>query len=137
MGSDKHLKLRATPNSALGRVITHLQNDLSNQQDLAAATLLARFLPFAMDKDDPQFRSVAIRCANECEAWGRIIREYAELGVPTSFSTVPMMGQLARPADYSLTNPDDHDNVCSEEEEELDSELEERKGQRRKNPMGF
>jgi len=136
MGSDKHLKLRATPNSALGRVITHLQNDLSNQQDLATATLLARFLPFTMDQDDPQFREMAIRCANDCEAWGRIIREYASLGVPTSFSSMKMTGQLDRSADYSLTNSDEHDDVC-EPEEELDPELEERKGQRRNNPMGF
>ena len=137
MGSDKHLKLRATPKSALGRVITHLQNDLTNQQDLAAATLLARFLPFAMEPDDPQFRSVAIRCANECEAWGKIIREYASLGVPTSFSTVPMMGQLDHSLDYSLQNSDHDDEECSKEDEELDPELEERKGQRRKNPIGF
>ncbi len=41
--------------SALGRVITHLQNGLTNQQDLAAATLLARFLPFALDQDDLNF----------------------------------------------------------------------------------
>lgn len=136
MGTDKHLKLRATPGSALGLVISHLQNGLTNQQELVTATLLARFLPFAMDRNDPQFRETAIRCANECEAWGRIIREYAELGVPTSFSTMPMIGQLDRPARDSVAYSDEHDDAC-EQEEELDPELEERLRQRRKNPMGF
>ena len=48
-----------------------------------------------------------------------------------------MMGQLDHLPHYSLQNSDDHDDVCSEEEEELDPELEERKEQRRKNPIGF
>ncbi|MDJ0567760.1 MAG: hypothetical protein QNJ53_01825 [Pleurocapsa sp. MO_192.B19] len=136
MGSDKHLKLRATPDSGLGRVITHMQNGLTSQQELAAATLLARFLPFAIDKDHPQFREIAIRCANECEAWGKIIREYALLGVPTSFSSLEIMGQSSHPTHNSIAHPDNQDDTCSEEEE-LDPELDERLRRRRKNPMGF
>ncbi len=46
MGSDKHLKLRATPDSGLGRVITHMQNGLTSQQELAAATLFGPFSAF-------------------------------------------------------------------------------------------
>ena len=136
MGSDKHLKLRATPDSGLGRVITHMQNGLTSQQELAAATLLARFLPFAIDKDHPQFREIAIRCATECEAWAKAIREYAELGNPTSFSSMKMMAQLNHPQNNSLENPDNQDDACSEESE-LDPELDERLRRRRKNPLGF
>ena len=92
MGTDKHLKLRATPNSALAKVITKIQNDPINNQELAAETLRGRFLPFAIEKDDPSFREMAIRCANECEAWAKAIREYAGLGlvVSSSFSSMNM-----------------------------------------------
>lgn len=134
MGSDKHLKLRATPDSALGRVITHLQKGPVNQQELAAATLLARFLPFAIDRNDPQFREMAIRCANECEAWGRIIREYAELRIFASDSLE--MSKSLQTTESSVACPDEIDDV-DEPETELDPELDERKGRRRKNPLGF
>ena len=134
MGSDKHLKLRATPGSALGQVITHLQKGPVNQQELAAATLLARFLPFAMNKDDPQFRETAIRCANDCEAWVKAIREYAELSIHAS--TSQMTTQSLHPTHYSVEDPDEIDDVC-EPETELDPELDERRGRRRKNPLGF
>ncbi len=135
MGSDKHLKLRATPKSALGRVITHLQNDLTNQQDLAAATLLARFLPFAMEQDDPQFRSVAIRCANDCEAWAKAIREYAGGATSSSFLSMEM-GQSSHSTHNSLPNLDEVDDEF-ESSSELDPEIDERKEQRRNNSMGF
>ena len=93
MGTDKHLKLRAAPDSALGLVITHIQESPTNNQELAAATLRARFLPFKIAQDDPRFREIAIRCAHECEAWARAIREYAGLGTsPALTSTVE--GQL-------------------------------------------
>ncbi len=132
MGSDKHLKLRATSDSALGRVITHLQNGLTNQQELAAASLLARFLPFALDQDDPQFREIAIRCANDCEAWAKAIREYASLATSSSFSSMEMSQ-----SSHSIQNSDNHDDVC-EQEEELDPELEERKRHRHEEKkMGF
>lgn len=134
MGSDKHLKLRATPDSALGQVITHLQKGPVNQQELAAATLLARFLPFAMNKDDPQFRETAIRCATDCEAWVKAIREYAELSMDAS--TSQMTTQSLHPTHYSVAYPDKIDDV-DEPETELDPDLDERKERRRKNPLGF
>ena len=77
--SDKHLKLRGHPNSRLGRVLAYLQSLDTNIQSLASQTLESRFLPFATDRDSPQFRAIAIQCATECEAWARAIREYAAL----------------------------------------------------------
>ena len=77
--SDKHLKLRGHPNSRLGRVLAYLQSLDTNIQSLASQSLESRFLPFATDRDSPQFRAIAIQCATECEAWARAIREYAAL----------------------------------------------------------
>ena len=77
--SDKHLKLRGHPHSRLGRVLAYLQSLDTNIQSLASQTLESRFLPFATDRDSPQFRAIAIQCATECEAWARAIREYAAL----------------------------------------------------------
>ena len=121
MGNDKHLKLRAASTSGLGRVLAHLQLGPTNQQDLASITLQSRFLPFAMDRSEPEFRSVAIRCANECEAWARAIREYAELGEnPTLTATV-------RSQDASMTHDsmDERESVDGSEEEEDEVEVDE------------
>ncbi|MGB5709664.1 MAG: hypothetical protein WBM44_01955 [Waterburya sp.] len=112
MGNDKHLKLRAASTSGLGRVITHLQQGSNNQQELASTTLQSRFLPFAMAKDEPEFRSVAIRCATECEAWARAIREYAELG------EIPAIASALRGQDAYST----HDSL--DEGDEVDGEFE-------------
>ena len=123
MGSDKHLKLRATPGSGLGRVISHLQQGSNNQQELASATLQSRFLPFAVDRSEAEFREIAIRCANECEAWARAIREYAELGIyPSMMSAV--MAQPNSSATDSIGSVDeeeieDDDEVEVEEDEEM------------------
>ena len=114
MGSDKHLKLRATPLSGLGRVITYLQKGSFNQQELASTTLQSRFLPFAMDRSEPEFRSVAIRCATECEAWAKAIREYAELG------GIPTLPAMVKDRDASITydSMDEDDEVDGSEDED-------------------
>lgn len=139
MGTDKHLKLRATPDSALGRVITHLQNGPTNQQELAAATLLSRFLPFAMDKKDSQFREIAIRSANECEAWARAIREYAGLGTSPSFLSREMeIVNHTHNHTHNQDNENDKDNEKDDDSsEEIDPELEQRKRGRRAGNMGL
>lgn len=116
MGSDKHLKLRATPDSGLGRVIAHLQQGSFNQQELASTTLQSRFLPFAMDRDEAEFRSVAIRCANECEAWARAIREYAELGIYPPMAGV-MNYQFNPSAHHSIVDGDNDDEEEFEDDE--------------------
>ena len=114
MVSDKHLKLRAALTSGLGRTIAYLQNGSNNQQELASTTLQSRFLTFAMDRSEPEFRSVAIRCANECEAWARAIREYADLEV------IPSLPAMVRSQDA----PSTHDSISNQDEvdEEFDSD---------------
>ena len=121
MGSDKHLKLRAASTSGLGRVITYLQKGSFNQQELASITLQGRFLPFAMDRSEPEFRSVAIRCATECEAWARAIREYADLEV------IPTLPSAFRGQDASSTHDsmDEGDEVDGSEEEDEEVEVDE------------
>ncbi|MGB5709577.1 MAG: hypothetical protein WBM44_01515 [Waterburya sp.] len=90
---------------------------------MASVTLQSRFLPFVMAKDEPEFRSVAIRCATECEAWARAIREYAELG------GIPARASMVRGQDYSSTHDfmDEGDEVDgefeSDEEVEVDEEI--------------
>ena len=121
MGNDKHLKLRAASTSGLGRVLAHLQQGPTNQQDLASITLQGRFLPFAMDRSEPEFRSVAIRCATECEAWARAIREYADLGV------IPSLPGAVIRQDEEITHDsmDEPDEVDGSEDEELEVEVNE------------
>ena len=120
MGNDKHLKLRAASTSGLGRVLAHLQQGPTKVADLASITLQGRFLPFAMDKDEPEFRSVAIRCATECEAWAKAIREYAELGGIPSLPSA-LRGQDAPSTHDSISNQDEVDEEFdSDDEVEVD-----------------
>ena len=137
MGTDKHLKLRAAPDSALGLVITHIQEEPTNNQELAAATLRGRFLPFKIAQDDPRFREIAIRCAHECEAWARAIREYAGLG--TSPALTSTVGGLVNQTHHDLQQQDPKFDSDEEDApfEEIDPELEARKRQRRDDALGF
>lgn len=136
MVTDKHLKLRASPNSALAMTLAYIQDEPTNNQVLAGATLQGRFLPFAIDKDDPSFQVIAIRCANECEAWARSIREYAGLGAAPSFESMNM-AQVDPQNGYSdyIDNEDDEDDEY-EAESVVDPEEEERKRRRREDNMG-
>jgi len=77
----KTLQLRADDHTSLGKIITYLQAHIVSSRKLNASTLEARFLPFVMDKDDPEFFETAIECAEICEAWGATIRQYAGLNV--------------------------------------------------------
>ena len=120
MGSDKHLKLRAASTSGLGRVLAHLQQGPTNQQELASTTLQSRFLPFAMDRNEAEFREVAIRCATECEAWARAIREYADLEV---IPTLPAMVKN-RDASSTVDSISNQDEVDEEEDEDDEVEAE-------------
>ncbi len=76
---DKQLKLRAAPTTGLGKTIAYLQDHPTNTTSLAAHILQTRILPFALDKNDPQFQGIALQCAEECESWARAIRQYAGL----------------------------------------------------------
>ena len=120
MGNDKHLKLRAASTSGLGRVLAHLQQGPTKVAELASITLQGRFLPFAMDRNEPEFRSVAIRCATECEAWARAIREYADLGViPAKPAMVIRQG-----ASSTHDSLDEGDSVDGSEDEDDEVEAE-------------
>lgn len=115
--SDKHLKLRGHPHSRLGRVLAYLQSLDTNIQSLASQTLESRFLPFATDRDSPQFRAIAIQCATECEAWARAIREYAAL--PSS-SLQPEQRQIEQVDATQAPQESKFSSSQSEEEAEQD-----------------
>jgi hypothetical protein len=137
MPTDKHLKLRAADKSALGRVIAHIQEQPVNNQELASATLQARFLPFVMDKNDPHFREVAIRCATECEAMAKAIREYAGLNSSMVSELSSFQVQTGENHSHLEQHQEDVNDDEEKEKEEIDPELEERKKQRRNSDLGF
>ena len=127
MGKDKHLSLRAGVNTVLGKVIAHLQDELTNQKELASTTLQARFLPFVVGKDDPRFQEIALRCACQCEAWAREIREYAGLSIPTSpaYSNTVLEASARHSNDvYDRKEEDDDDEEIEDEEESRERGLE-------------
>ena len=119
--TDKHLKLRANPDSGLGRCIAYLQEHPSPQQMLAAQTLEARFLPFVMDKNDPQFEAVAIQCAEQCLSWARAIQQYASLNMDLEVVKQPKLREsLPHPtqlASVAIAGDEDDDQILNEEEE--------------------
>ncbi len=118
--SDKHLKLRGHPHSRLGRVLAYLQSLDTNIQSLASQSLESRFLPFATDRNEPQFRAIAIQCATECEAWARAIREYAAL--PSS-SLEPEQRQINHVDAAPASLEEKFSGSQSEEEAEQDEGL--------------
>ena len=80
------LEVRGTANSGLGQVISYLQKIPVNKLEAARSTLVSRYLPFALDPSDPDYRATALRCANECESWARAIREFS--GLPSASAGV-------------------------------------------------
>ena len=106
-----------------------------SNKELASTTLQARFLPFVLDKNDPNFREIAIRCANECEAMGRAIREYAQFNNPIH----PYIPANQAPyVENQSFDSNSQENLLDEEmEDELDPELDKRKKQRRDKDFGF
>ena len=128
--TDKHIKLRANPDSGLGKCISYLQENPFNQQMLAAQTLEARFLPFVMDKNDPQFHGIAIQCAEQCLSWARAIQQYASLNMDKEVVNsrqikdgLPHQTQLASVA---MPGDDDGDEL---EDDQIFNEEEERRSQ--------
>ena len=104
-------------------VVTYLQENPFNQQMLAAQTLEARFLPFVMDKNDPQFHGIAIQCAEQCLSWARAIQQYASLNMELEAVKQPQIRE-ARPQPTPLASvampgddDDDDDHYLNEEEE--------------------
>ena len=93
MGKEKRLtiaeglEVRGTSTSGLGQVISYLQRIPLNNLEAARSTLISRYLPFALDPSDPDYRATALMCAIECESWGRAIREYS--GLSSASTEVP------------------------------------------------
>ncbi len=128
--TDKHIKLRANPDSGLGKCITYLQENPFNQQMLAAQTLEARFLPFVMDKNDPQFHGIAIQCAEQCLSWARAIQQYASLNMDKEAVNQPKIRdglehptQLASVAMAGDDDDEDDDQIFNEEEKRRSASL--------------
>ena len=69
----KRLSLRAEADSALGQVISYLQSISPNERELVSQTLLARFLPFVLDKGDPVAKGIARQCLAQCLAYQHAI----------------------------------------------------------------
>lgn len=129
---EKHLKLRARENDAVGLVITYMQSSLINQQDLASEVLRGRFLPFALDRDHPQFKEVAVSCANACESWAKAIREYAELDIHDTAPPIEKPSTNTKVEKHQSTEELKEDEDEYDEEEEEDLELKARKEARLK-----
>lgn len=90
------LEVRGTANSDLGQVISYLQRIPVNKLSAARATLVSRYLPFALDPSDPDYRATALRCAIECESWGRAIREYSGLpSASTGVHSAPLASSIS------------------------------------------
>lgn len=79
-------ELRSISTSPLGQVIIYLQTIPLNNSEMARNTLVSRFLPFTLEESHPEYRSLALACAIECESWGRAIREYC--GLPSASTGV-------------------------------------------------
>ena len=61
-----------------------------NNLEAARSTIISRYLPFALDPSDPDYRTTALMCAIECESWGRAIRQYSGLSsASTEFPSAP------------------------------------------------
>ena len=69
----KRLSLRAEADSALGQVIAYLQSISPNERELVSQTLLARFLPFVLDKEDPVAAGMLRQCLAQCLAYQHAI----------------------------------------------------------------
>ena len=82
------LVLRGTLNTPLWKVIAYMQALPYNQTELARDTLISRYLPFVLDKNDPNYLSIALTCATACESWARAIREYSGLPPASIYSEV-------------------------------------------------
>ena len=138
--TDKHLKLRANPDSGLGRCIAYLQEHPSPQQMLAAQTLEARFLPFVMDKNDPQFEAVAIQCAEQCLSWARAIQQYASLNMDLAVVDQPKIREsLPHPTQLASVGMAINDDPDDDDDDQIFNEQEERQshGENLMNGMGL
>ena len=98
-------ELRSISTSPLGQVINYLQTIPLNNSEMARNTLVSRFLPFTLDSSHPEYRSLALACAIECESWGRAIREYCGLpSASTGVHSYPLVSPVASAPPVSSTS---------------------------------
>ena len=84
----KGFQLKGGVDTSLGLVIQYLQQIPENRIEVAKQTLTTRFLPFVLDKNDPNYLSIALTCATACESWAKAIREYSGLPPASIYSEV-------------------------------------------------
>ncbi|MGK7894167.1 MAG: hypothetical protein AB4372_11210 [Xenococcus sp. (in: cyanobacteria)] len=99
-------ELRSLSTSPLGQVINYLQTIPLNNSEMARNTLVSRFLPFTLDSSHPEYRSLALACAIECESWGKAIREYCGLpSASTGVHSYPLVSPVASAPPVSSVSP--------------------------------
>ena len=98
-------ELRSISTSPLGQVINYLQTIPLNNSEMARNTLVSRFLPFTLDSSHPEYRSLALACAIECESWGKAIREYCGLpSASTGVHSYPLVSSVTPVSSVSSTS---------------------------------
>jgi len=71
-----------------GLAITYVRKNFSNKADMIKQTIIARFLPYVLSKDHPEYRAICLMCISDLESWTRAIREYSGLNpVPYSYTS--------------------------------------------------
>ena len=96
-------ELRSLSTSPLGQVIIYLQTIPLNNSEMARNTLVSRFLPFTLDSSHPEYRSLALACAIDCESWGKAIREYCGLpSASTGVHSYPLVSSVTPVSSTSL-----------------------------------
>ncbi len=89
------MEFKCSPTTPLGKVISYLQRMPVNNSESARSTLVSRYLPFALNPSDPDYRTLTLLCEIECESWARAIREYC--GLPPASIYSPMPGARVLP----------------------------------------
>ncbi len=89
------MEFKCSPTTPLGKVISYLQRMPVNNSESARSTLVSRYLPFALNPSDPDYRTLTLLCEIECESWARAIREYC--GLPPASIYSPMPGVQSYP----------------------------------------
>lgn len=75
----KDIVCRGDAKSFFGLVISYVRENFGNNHEIFKETISARFLPFALSPDHPEYRAICLMCAANLEAWARAIREHAGL----------------------------------------------------------
>lgn len=77
----KKTELRATPSSALGKVIDYLKASAVDNKQVFTELLMARYLPFVLDKDSPEYEEKVLNSINTLKAWILTIEQFSGIEV--------------------------------------------------------